>query len=124
MAWETRKGGGRYYTRTRQVNGRQIREYIGCGPLADLLAEHDRFEQIQREAEWRRLREEKAQDRELFQEVDELDAITKTLMKKALETAGFHQHHGSEWRKRSGKKEEARGGKKPGIHTPPDSGGG
>lgn len=106
MAWETRKGRGRYY-RTREVNGQQIREYIGCGPLAEVVAEHDQFERIQREAERRRLQEEKAQDQELFREVDELDAITQTLMKKALEAADFHQHHGSEWRKRRGKEEDA-----------------
>ena len=109
MAWETRRRGGRYYTRTRQVNGRQIREYFGCGPLADLAAENDEWERIQREAERRQLRREKDQDRELFKEVDELDAITKELMKKALEAAGYHQHHRSEWRrrKRRGKAENA-----------------
>ena len=103
MAWETRKRGGHYYTRTRQVNGRQIREYFGCGLLAKQVAEDDERERIQREAERRRRRKEKAQDQELFQEVDELDAITQKLMKKALEAAGFHQHQRGEWRKRSGK---------------------
>jgi hypothetical protein len=35
MAWERRQRGGRYYTRTRRINGTRVREYVGTGPLAE-----------------------------------------------------------------------------------------
>ena len=37
MGWEK----GRYYTRTRRVDGKVVREYFGCGPEAERAARED-----------------------------------------------------------------------------------
>jgi hypothetical protein len=39
--WERRERGELYYTRSRKVAGRVVREYVGTGPLAKLAAETD-----------------------------------------------------------------------------------
>src|SRR5256885_1095839 len=33
--------GGRYYTRSRKINGQVVREYVGSGPAADAAARSD-----------------------------------------------------------------------------------
>ena len=51
MSWEMRERGGPYYTRTRRVNGHQIREYVGGGILGQEAAEVDAEERVRREEE-------------------------------------------------------------------------
>jgi hypothetical protein len=53
MSWETRERGGRYYTRSRRVNGKIEREYIGTGFLAEMASELDRLDREHRE--WERI---------------------------------------------------------------------
>ena len=95
MAWEK----GRYYTRSRKVNGRVIREYFGGGAVGELAAQLDVIEREQREYE----REAWRVEREGIEEFDETIAkvcqMADMIARAAMVAAGFHRHHG-EWRRR------------------------
>ena len=99
MAWETRKRGGEYYTRSVRVDGRVVRQYVGSGLVAKLEAYKDALKRENRGVLklQHKLMVESAElaDRELRQ----LDAICNEEMRKAYEAAGYHYHKG-EWRKR------------------------
>jgi hypothetical protein len=91
---------GRYCTRSRKVNGRVVREYVGTGPLAQLAAQMDAIARQEREAHKEHLRQVRA-------ELDVLDADLEALGKQAdlaaraaLVAAGFRQHKRGEWRRR------------------------
>ena len=51
MGWETRERGGWYYTRSKWVNGRVTREYVGTGALGKVVALDDELERLQKEEE-------------------------------------------------------------------------
>ena len=100
MGWEK----GRYYTRSRKVNGRVVREYVGGGEIGALAAQSDAIERERREWERESWRLEK-------EEIDVFDASIATvcemadiIAKATMVAAGFHQHRG-EWRRRRGRKE-------------------
>lgn len=101
MAWERRDGcAGRYYTRSRKVNGRVVREYVGTGPVAEFSAAHDADERARRTAEAARARGERERLAREEEPVAALDAAVATLTKAALVLAGYHQHDRGEWRRR------------------------
>ena len=101
MSWETRRGRGRYYTRSRKVHGGIVREYVGTGRFAELTAQQDAEERAQRLAERERLQQDAARwaatTAPLTEFSQQLDALTAA----TLISAGYHQHH-REWRKRRG----------------------
>ncbi len=100
MAWETRKRGGRYYTRSRKVGGRVIREYVVTGSLAELAAELDAIEREERTvvAERRRRHQQRLESADAA--VDALCHSAEVLARVALLSAGYHRHDRGEWRKR------------------------
>ena len=98
--WERRERGGLYYTRSRKVNGRVIREYIGGGVLGELAARMDALERQQREEEEALWREEREQLADLTAPVDELCEAAEVLARAALMSAGYRRHKRGEWRKR------------------------
>src|SRR3954464_690236 len=100
MGWETRRGQGRYYTRSRKVNGRIIREYMGTGLVAELTAQQDAEERAQRLAERQRLQREAAQWVSAAAPLTQLSQLLDGLTAAALIAAGYHQHHRGAWRKR------------------------
>lgn len=99
MAWERRQRGTLYYTRTLMINGRQVREYFGTGPLGILAAEADRQARLQRDQERQRWMAEVAAIEALEQPLCTLDGTCRKAMRDHLHAAGFYNHHG-EWRRR------------------------
>lgn len=98
--WEKRKRGGLYYTRSRKVNGRVIREYVGGGALGELAALMDAQERQRREEEAAAWREEREHLEELAGLVDELCEDVETVARATLLAAGFRQRNRGEWRRR------------------------
>jgi hypothetical protein len=107
MSWESRNGRGRYYTRSRRVGGRIVREYIGCGPEAILVAELDQQEREIRRLEAEQKEAQRVQDAVLDAQVDEISELANLLARSLLLAAGFHHHHG-EWRRNREKTEKPR----------------
>jgi hypothetical protein len=99
MGWDRSH---RYYTRSRKVRGRVIREYVGGGFIGELAAVADdraRAERAAKASEWR---EEKARLATLDAQLDALETQTRFIADAALQAAGFHQHKRQWRRKRAG----------------------
>ena len=100
MSWERRARGGRYYTRSRRKGGRIVREYIGTGPTAEMVARYDALERERLAIERASVSARRAADAELERAVAEADQTAELMARLALIAAGYHRHHGGEWRKR------------------------
>jgi hypothetical protein len=98
MGWETRRGHGRYYTRSRRVNGRVVREYVGGGLLGLLAAEADARRRAGRAAQAEAERAERARWLEVEIPLFELHGAVDQLAKAALLAANFRRHDRGEWR--------------------------
>ncbi len=99
MAWSWR-GNRRYYYRNMRENGQVNTEYIGTGPLAELIAEKDAEQRAEREAKrelWRQKRD--AMDT-IDTQIDDWWDATTMLLKTQLYSEGYYQHDRGEWRKR------------------------
>ena len=100
MGWEKRERGGRYYTRSRKVNGRVVREYVGAGALAESAAAMDAEERAQRKARAAARQQEQTRLDAIDAMVTELCDLTDALTHGVLLLAGYHQHHRGEWRRK------------------------
>ncbi len=99
MGWETRERGSSYYTRSKWKDGRVLREYVGTGPLAEIVALDDELKRLQKEEErayWREKRERLEGDAAFLKELGEAARI---LSRAHLVAAGCHKRNG-EWRRR------------------------
>jgi hypothetical protein len=103
--WERRERGGLYYTRSRKVNGRVVREYVGGGPLGQLAALQDEYERRQREEQAAYWKEEQQDLDALEALVDELSEASDLLVQAVLLASGYRQHKRGEWRLRREPKE-------------------
>jgi hypothetical protein len=106
MAWETRNGNGRYYTRSHWRSGRVVREYVGSGALAELLAQFDAQVREEQALEAAIAAEEQAERdtyyARLFGPLDVLEAASSVLVRETLTAAGYVQHERGEWRRPRG----------------------
>jgi hypothetical protein len=93
---------GRYYTRSRKVNGRVVREYVGAGPVAELAAQLDALDRAQREATREARRVIDAELAEIDGPLIELNTLAEGLARAALLAAGYRRHHRGQWRKTRG----------------------
>ncbi len=100
--WEKRQRGGLYYTRSRRVDGRMVRTYVGTGPLAEIAALMDEEDRLRREEEARAWREERQRMETLEAPIEELCEAAEVLTQAALYAAGYRRHNRGEWRKRRG----------------------
>jgi hypothetical protein len=99
MAWQR----GKYYVKNKRIGCQVVTEYIGCGEVADLIAELDALDRQRRQFE----RDMHAAERVRYDDPPELllffshvDALVTTV----LESAGYHRHK-RQWRLRRAKKE-------------------
>ena len=108
MSWEFRGTNGPYYTRSKKVNGRVVREYVGRGRIGELSAAMDAEERHKREAlvgaDRRWISESDEAERSMAALCDSVD----TLMRAVLCASGYRQHKHGEWRYRRGGKTQDR----------------
>jgi hypothetical protein len=97
MGWDK---GGRYYTRSRRVNGRVVREHVGGGTIGELAAQLDALDRQKRDAERAAARAVRDEVAALDAPLAELNDLADLLVTAALLAAGYHQHNRGNWRKR------------------------
>src|SRR5215204_2967359 len=105
MGWEKRERGGLYYTRSRKVGGRVVREYVGGGILGHLAALQDAQQRRLREEEAAWWKEEYERLEALVAPVEDLCEAAEILYRAALVSAGFRRHQRGEWRRKREPKE-------------------
>jgi len=102
MAWETRQRGGRYYTRSKKINGRVIREYVGTGLVGELAAAADARTRAERQAQQAAWRADQERIESAIAPLEEFCDVVETLARGSLLVAGYHRHHRGEWRRKRG----------------------
>ena len=95
MGWDS----GRYYSRSKKVNGRVVREYVGTGRVAELTAEVDIFKRERRSLDARDRQYKKADLAFLDAVMKDLEETTDVVVRAALTAAGYRQHDRGEWRR-------------------------
>jgi hypothetical protein len=98
MAWEQR-GTKRYYTRTRRLHGRRVREYYGNGERAEQAAAEDEYRQALRTLTRNAIKRHVGRFADADAVLNRLEGMTQRLTRASLLAAGFRQHHRGEWRR-------------------------
>jgi hypothetical protein len=96
------RNGRPYLYKSIRCGGRVTSQYLGRGEDALLIDAIETSDRDQRDYERHQEREERKESNDLERVLDELAERTRTLAGQALISAGYHQHHRGEWRKRRG----------------------
>jgi hypothetical protein len=95
MGWESRKDSPRkYYTRSRKRFGRVEREYVGCGPLANLEASLDDLRRRELAEATRQRRESELRALDEYKKWQQSMAELCRIESEVLLAIGFHVHRG------------------------------
>jgi hypothetical protein len=101
MSWDRKRRGGKrgYFYRSVRVNGRSVKQYIGTGAAAELIADLEAEKH-----ETRRIACETWLRESTVLEANELTArevkaLTALLVHATMLVRGYYFHHG-EWRRR------------------------
>jgi hypothetical protein len=97
VAWETRRGSS-YYYRSKWVDGRVRKEYLGTGPLAKIVALQDERRRRQKEEAAASFREERERLEADVAFLRELEEAAEILVRASLLADGFKCRKG-EWRR-------------------------
>ncbi|MCE5216057.1 hypothetical protein LLH03_03395 [bacterium] len=100
MGWETRNGKGSYYTRSRRVKGKVVREYVGTGEAAQVAAVNDARDRAKRLENARAFEAARARFEVVEAMTQVFSAVCDTVAQAALVAAGYHRHNRGEWRRR------------------------
>ena len=105
MGWETRtESANVYYTRSRWLGGRVIREYVGAAgsPMAQLAVVEDAMHREARERALLDRRTERERLAALDAPLVALGVVGDALLWTTWVSAGYHRHDRGEWRRRRG----------------------
>lgn len=97
MAW-IKKGNRKYYYRSRREGDRVISEYMGVGPLAELQAEQDQAERLERQGRMRQQKKRRLEFKEAEQAADRAGNLINMITQAAYLVTG-HYTHKRQWRK-------------------------
>lgn len=100
MGWETHGKGRRYYTRTRRVNGRVVREYVGGGEKGAAAAKADADRRAREAAAKKSQRKLESELARADVSLAELAQACELMLKATLIAAGWHQHDRGMWRRK------------------------
>ena len=103
MGWERRTRGGLYYTRSKKILGRVVREYVGTGLLGQSAALFDAERRACLKAQAESSRAERAYLEAADGTLHKLCEASAAMARGSLILAGYYRHHRGEWRKRSAK---------------------
>ena len=100
MSWD-RKGVKRtYYYRSKRVDGRPVKVYVGKGTVGEQAEAEDRQARIRRESDQYHWFCVLGQIHNLSERTTQLATFSRLMTRVVLVGNGFYLHRGHEWRKR------------------------